>query len=100
MHRLRINRLAQRDLEEIQDRGVVGFGPVATRAFMAGFDLIFARLAQYPLLGRDRPEFGRAVRGISHPPYKVLYRFEGDQVSILRIVHASLRSRLIDDTVQ
>lgn len=100
MHRLRINRLAQGDLEEIQDNGLAEFGPAATRAFMEGFDRIFDRLQAYPLLGSARPEYGRAVRGCVHSPYKVLYRFEGDVVSILRVLHGAQRVRTIDDTVQ
>jgi plasmid stabilization system protein ParE len=100
MHRLRINRLAQADLEDIQERGLAKFGAAATRDFMLGFDRIFARLKHYPLHGPSRPEYGRAVRCCIHLPYKVLYRFEGDVISVLRVLHASQQARKIDDTVQ
>ena len=100
MHKLRINRLAQVDLEQIQENGLAQFGLAATRAFMQGFDRIFEHLQVYPFLGSARPEYGRAVRGYSHPPFKVLYRYQGDVVSILRVLHVAQRARKIDDTVQ
>lgn len=100
MHRVRITRLAQADLHDIQERGLAAFGVVATRSFMEGFDQIFANLALYPLLGQIRPEYGRGVRGCPHPPYRVLYRFEADVISIMAIVHASRRSHTVDDTKQ
>ena len=100
MHKLRINRLAQGDLEEIQEHGLAQFGLAATRAYMEGFDRIFERLQAYPLLGSARPEYGRAVRACIHLPFKVLYRYEGDVVSVLRVLHGAPRARKIDDTVQ
>jgi toxin ParE1/3/4 len=100
MHRLRINRLAAADLEAIQERGLAEFGLAATQNFMLGFDRIFVRLQSYPLYGPARPEYGRAVRCCIHVPYKVLYRFEADVISILRVLHASQNARTVDDTVQ
>ncbi|MEO6718180.1 MAG: type II toxin-antitoxin system RelE/ParE family toxin [Novosphingobium sp.] len=100
MHKLRINRLAQGDLEKIQERGLAEFGLAVTRAHMEGIDRIFAQLQTYPLLGSSRPEYGRVVRGCSYPPYKILYRYEGEVIFILRILHASQGYRKIDDTVQ
>jgi plasmid stabilization system protein ParE len=92
MHELRISRQAQTDLEDIQLRGLIEFGASATRAFMAGFDDIFARLKMYPLLGRARPEYGRNVRSCLHAPYLVFYLYRADVVSIQRILHASRRT--------
>lgn len=92
MHELRISRLAQADLEDIQLRGLTEFGATATRAFMTGFGNIFARLKMYPLHGRARPEYGRNVRSCLHSPYLVFYLYEADVVSIQRILHASRRT--------
>lgn len=92
MHKLRIARQAQADLDEIQQYGLTEFGVHVTRAFMLGFDEIFARLRTYPLIGRQRPEFGRSIRGCLHAPYVVVYRYEADVVSIVRILHTSRRT--------
>ena len=92
MHKLRISRQAQVDLEEIQLRGLTEFGVQTARAFMSGFDDIFIRLQTYPLVGRSRPEFGRGVRSCLHAPYIVVYRYEADVVSIQRILHSARRT--------
>ena len=92
MHEWRISRQAQADLEEIQLRSLTEFGAGTTRAFMAGFDEIFARLGSYPLSGRLRPEYGRAVRSCLHTPYLVLYRYQADVVSIERVLHTARRA--------
>lgn len=98
MVEVRITRSASDDLESIQEHGLAEFGAVATLAYMQGFDRIFARLGSYPLLGVAAPHYGRTVRSRLHPPYRVLYRFEGEVVSILRVLHTAQRERRIDDT--
>lgn len=98
MHRVRITRTANDDLESIQAYGLAEFGAKSAFAFMAGFDRIFARLGSYPLAGVAAPHYGRAVRSYLHSPYRVLYRFEAGIVSVLRVIHAAQRARLIDDT--
>ena len=98
MPSVKITRMAASDLESIQMRGLAEFGVSVVREFMSGFDRIFARLQQYPLHGARVPEYGRAVRACLHRPYRVLYRYEGGVVSILRIAHTSQRPSPIDDT--
>jgi plasmid stabilization system protein ParE len=68
--------------------------------FMEGFDRIFARLEAYPLIGASMPEYGRAVRSCLHSPCRVLYRYEAQVVSILRVAHTARRARIIDETRQ
>ena len=97
MHKLRISRLAQSDLEDIQNRGLAEFGVAATRAYMNGFDDIFLRLHAYPLIGRTHPEYGQAIRSCLHAPYHVLYRYEADLVAILRVLHAARKPVSLDD---
>lgn len=95
MHKLRISRLAEADLEDIQARGLANFGLASTRAFMARFDDIFARLRTYPLIGRSRPEFGRGIRSCPNSPSLVIYRYEADLVSIERVLHMAQRTQPI-----
>lgn len=99
MARVRITRLASEDIEQIQSYGLTEFGVKAAHAYMLGFDRIFERLEGYPLSGVATPHFGRAVRSCLHSPYRVLYRFEGEVVSILRVLHTAQRVRQLDDTM-
>lgn len=98
MPRVRITRTAASDLESIQAQGLAEFGASVADDYMEGFDRIFARLETYPLLGASVPEYGRAVRSCLHSPYRVLYRFEAQVVSILRVVHTARKAHPIDDT--
>lgn len=98
MTRVRITRTASEDLDTIQAYGLAEFGAATTRRYMQGFDRIFATLGSYPLAGVSAPEYGRSVRACLHAPYRVYYRFEGDVVSILRVLHTAGRARRIEDT--
>lgn len=66
---------------------------------MKGFDRIFTRLDSYPLAGVAAPDYGRSVRACLHAPYRILYRFEGGVVSIMRVIHGARRAHPIDDTL-
>lgn len=95
MARLRIAAAAARDLESIQRDSLADYGVHAAQVYMTGFERIFALLRSHPRAGPLRSEFGREVRSIPHPPYRVLYRVEGELVSILRILHMSRRPRRV-----
>jgi plasmid stabilization system protein ParE len=47
------------------------------------------RLAEQPLMGVIRPDFGREVRGFPHREYLVIYRPTEFGVGIARIVHGA-----------
>ncbi len=54
------------------------------------------RLRDYPEIGRRLSEFPEAnLRQLVVPPYRILYEFTDDTVTILDIVHG--RSSLSDD---
>lgn len=99
MTEVRITRAAGNDLDSIQAYGLAEFGPAATREYMEGFDRILLRLGHYPLAGAMAPDYGRSVRACLHAPYRVYYRFEGDIVWIMRVLHTARRPHVIDDTL-
>ena len=44
-------------------------------------------LAEQPLIGRERPEFGKGARCIAHAEYLVIYRPTAAGVGVARVVH-------------
>jgi plasmid stabilization system protein ParE len=43
-------------------------------------------LQTYPEMGRIVPEFGVvALRELIHPPFRIVYRFDGNRIRIVRI---------------
>lgn len=100
MVRLRISRLASADLDDIRQDGEARFGPDAARRHLAGFERIFVLLRDQPMSGQSRPELGREVRTFSHRPHRVLYRTDGSEMLIMRIVHAARDGGNITLTLQ
>ena len=87
MAKLRVSAEARRDLERIGAIGVEEHGPVATAAYLEGFRRFFGLLGEQPYAGQARPELGPDIRSLSHRPYRLLYRLDGDTVIIDRIIH-------------
>ena len=46
-------------------------------------------LSRNPDLGPERPIYGVGVRGLSFPPYIILYRYADLDIFIERIVHGA-----------
>lgn len=57
---------------------------------MEGFDRIFALLREHPRAGEVRSDYGIEVRVFTHRPHRVLYRCDGEDVLILRILHSAM----------
>jgi len=77
---------AEADLEGIfddLDRG----NPAAASRYAAEFRQKSRALAQFPELGRNRPEIAPDLRSTLVDPYVIFYRVQGDVVQILRILH-------------
>ena len=47
------------------------------------------RLAALPMMGRIVPEGDGRHREIFEPPYRIIYRVEGDVVHVIRLVHGA-----------
>ena len=59
---------------------------------------IFARveaLRDHPDMGREVPEFGRSfLRELMHPPFRIVYRRDGDKVRVVRVWRSERMLRL------
>lgn len=99
MARLRLSVSARADLEAIQRNGLENFGAVSTRAYIAGFEKIFALRQDHPTSGPARADFGADIRQFAYPPHRPLYRLRGDEIPIVRILHFAMdvRGRLSPD---
>ena len=47
------------------------------------------KLAEQPLMGRERPELGKDVRVFPHGQYLLIYRLTAHGVGIARVVHGA-----------
>lgn len=86
---------AESDLESILD-DLDQKNPAVAERYATEFELKGRALAQFPELGRARPEIAPNLRSTLVSPYVVFYRIAGDEVQIVRILHGrqDLRSIL------
>ena len=70
------------------DLGAKAGARVALR-YLANFDRVYERLANFPGSGAPRPALGRHVRICIVSPYNIFYEYleDDDTVTIMRIAH-------------
>jgi len=69
-------------LEELQQKN-----PDAAERYATAFYDKGKALAQFPEIGRGRPEIAAHLRSTLVAPYVISYRIHDDDVQILRILH-------------
>lgn len=89
MVRVEISPLARRDLEAIDDYGLSRFGESAADAMQDTIRQAFVMLGEFPQSAPERPEYGDNIRCKVHRGYRILYRFDGSRIMIVRVVHHS-----------
>jgi len=70
---------------------------VAARYF-AAFDMVYARLADFPDMGPSRPALGPNARAVLVHPFVVIYDHADDTVTVLRVLHGrrNITQELLD----
>lgn len=79
---------AKKDLNEITDYIDVDNTAAASTWFeevLAKFEM----LAQFPLIGRERPEIRANFRSFPFNKYLILYRVRRKSVDIIRVIHGA-----------
>jgi toxin ParE1/3/4 len=88
LRRIRFSRRARLDLIDIGD-WISKDRPLAARRFVGALIERTTALADNPELGPSRPIYGVGVRGLTFPPYIILYRVSDLDVSIERVIHGA-----------
>ena len=83
-----IRKRAERDLAEIADF-IAKDNTVRAVSFVNELIDCCLAIADHPTLARIRPEIGKGIRLSIYGSYVVIYRIEGDDVVILRVVHGA-----------
>jgi toxin ParE1/3/4 len=78
--------LAEADLDDIL-RDFQRSNPPTAERYAAKFAEQAHALSQFPEMGRPRPEIGLGIRSTLVKPYIIFYRYHGDAVQILGILH-------------
>ncbi len=86
MNSIRFSTEANLDIEEILDY-IFQLNPVAAHRFLNRFDEILEMLAEHPLIGRLRPEFGKDLRSYPVGNYLIFYESASNGIDIFRVVY-------------
>lgn len=80
-------------MEAIDAYGFEQFGDEAATAYMRRFDQLFALLRQHPRAGQLATEFGKDIRSLMHRSHRILYKVDGEEVLIVRILHHAMDAK-------
>jgi toxin ParE1/3/4 len=80
---------AQADLSEIWRHGAASWGVEQADRYADGLFAVFDLLADFPEMARERRELTPPVRIHPTGAHLVIYRVEGPEVEITRILHAA-----------
>lgn len=85
----RVSSEAERDLDEMEAWLLDNWGPSAAANVIEAVLERIAALAEMPLAGTPRPEFGAAVRFVPAGRYAIYYEVGGEGLVVLRILHGA-----------
>lgn len=83
-----IRPAAEADLADIWLQGTTTWGLEQADRYADGLFAVFDLLAEFPELARERVEFTPSVRIHPSGSHLVVYRWDGQGVEIIRILHA------------
>jgi toxin ParE1/3/4 len=82
----RLTEPAIQDIEEIADYIAKQSGLVESELFLSRLDAKFAKIAQFPSLGRQRDEILPGIRSLPIENYLILYISIGQDVEVFRVI--------------
>ncbi len=88
MRACRLTDRAQDDVAEICDY-VAQDDDQAAKRLVDKFGEAFARLTDWPGIGRVRPEISVGIRSWVVGSYVVLYRSYDDRIDVIRVIHGA-----------
>lgn len=95
---IRLAESALADLEEIRSCYAEQGSPATGERFLRGIADSIGHLGDLPEMGRVVPEFGQKfLRELIRPPYRIVYRLDGESVRIVRLWRGERLLRLPDD---
>lgn len=91
----RVSPEAEADLDEMESWLTRNWGPSAAANIIDAALKRIAALAEMPMSGAPRPEFGDTVRFVTSGRYVIYYEVVGEQLTVLRILHGARNREMI-----
>ena len=90
MGRIRVSKLAQRDIGEIGRYTQKAHGPTQRRKYLASLYERFEFLQDMPQIAGERHEFTPPVRIFRHNHHYIVYIADVSGILIVRVLHTSM----------
>jgi toxin ParE1/3/4 len=87
---VRLRAAAVRDLTEILGYSIDAHGEAAAETYLADLDRALDRLREFPELGAVRAELNPLLRCLPCGEHRIFYRFDGQSVSVVRVLHKAM----------
>jgi len=87
---VRLTAQARKDLVNMRQYGNEQFGGPLADAYFMSISSAFDLLARHPEAGPAQPDLGEHIRCLSHRRHRILYRFNGAQVLVVRVLHHAM----------
>jgi len=94
LKQLRFTPRARDDIFSIRVYTELEWGIEETQRYIAALSKRFDELMQYPEIGVQNEQLGRAIRTLAAERHVIIYRIDHDAVVILAVRHQSQRLRL------
>ena len=85
--KVRISREAAQDLDDIWDYTAQVWSPAQAETYITGIRRTIRTIGDMPEIGRVRPEITPQVRTHPSAEHLIVYQFDDDTVTILRVLH-------------
>jgi toxin ParE1/3/4 len=87
MRKVRLSKLANRDLREIYKYSARQFGVAQAETYYAGLWRCFRFLAEHPAVGRLRTELTPPARSHHYKRHVMFYDIAEDHILVVRVLH-------------
>jgi toxin ParE1/3/4 len=89
MRSIHLADTAAADLEDIWAYYFLNTNADKANAFVDALTQRLGILADQPLMGRERPEFGAGLRSLVLDDYLAIYMIDGGKIMIVRVLHGA-----------
>jgi toxin ParE1/3/4 len=83
-----LSQEAQQDISDIGDY-IARDNPIRAMSFVRELRARIGQAAERPLAYEERVELKAGLRAARHRRYLILFRFDGDSVEVLRVLHSA-----------
>ena len=92
MAKIVFHQEASADIEGIYGFSLAQFGEATASEYHDGLYEAVLRLETFPEMGRQEPGIAPPIRALAYRSHKIFYRFDGETVLVVRVLHHAMNA--------